>query len=37
MEILICRPKEKLIITIDEKKCNGCGVCIPNCPELLFR
>lgn len=21
------------IITIDEKKCNGCGVCIPNCPE----
>lgn len=21
------------IITIDEKKCNGCGACIPNCPE----
>jgi ferredoxin len=21
------------IITIDESKCNGCGVCIPNCPE----
>lgn len=21
------------IITIDEKKCNGCGLCIPNCPE----
>jgi ferredoxin len=21
------------IITIDEKKCTGCGVCIPNCPE----
>jgi len=25
-------PKRK-IITIDEKKCNGCGLCIPNCPE----
>lgn len=21
------------IIKIDEKKCNGCGVCIPECPE----
>lgn len=21
------------IITIDEQKCNGCGLCIPNCPE----
>lgn len=21
------------IIRIDEKKCNGCGDCIPNCPE----
>lgn len=21
------------IITIDEDKCNGCGNCIPNCPE----
>ena len=25
-------PKRK-IITINEKKCNGCGLCIPNCPE----
>ena len=25
-------PKRK-IIRIDEKKCNGCGLCIPNCPE----
>jgi ferredoxin len=25
-------PKRK-IINIDEKKCNGCGLCIPNCPE----
>ncbi|MFA5008064.1 MAG: 4Fe-4S dicluster domain-containing protein [Candidatus Omnitrophota bacterium] len=25
-------PKRK-IIKIDEKKCNGCGLCIPNCPE----
>jgi ferredoxin len=21
------------IITVDEEKCNGCGLCIPNCPE----
>ncbi len=21
------------VITIDEEKCNGCGQCIPNCPE----
>ena len=21
------------IISIDEEKCNGCGLCIPNCPE----
>lgn len=21
------------IINIDEQKCNGCGLCIPNCPE----
>ncbi|MDO8489329.1 MAG: 4Fe-4S binding protein [Candidatus Omnitrophota bacterium] len=21
------------IITIDEQKCNGCALCIPNCPE----
>lgn len=26
------RVKRK-IIKIDEKKCNGCGLCIPNCPE----
>lgn len=25
-------PKRK-IIRIDEKKCTGCGLCIPNCPE----
>ncbi len=24
--------KRKIII-IDEEKCNGCGLCIPNCPE----
>ena len=23
----------RTIISIDEKKCNGCGLCIPNCPE----
>lgn len=25
-------PKRK-IIKIDQAKCNGCGLCIPNCPE----
>lgn len=24
---------KRKIITIDENKCNGCGLCIPNCPE----
>lgn len=24
---------KRKIITIDSKKCNGCGLCIPNCPE----
>jgi ferredoxin len=23
----------RTIISIDEEKCNGCGLCIPNCPE----
>ena len=25
--------RKRAIIKIDEEKCNGCGVCIPNCPE----
>ncbi|MBN2546729.1 MAG: 4Fe-4S binding protein [Spirochaetes bacterium] len=25
------------IIKIDEKLCNGCGLCIPNCPEGAIR
>ena len=24
---------KRTIISIDEEKCNGCGLCIPNCPE----
>ena len=24
---------EREIITIDEEKCNGCGSCVPGCPE----
>jgi ferredoxin len=24
---------ERNIITIDQSKCNGCGLCIPGCPE----
>ena len=24
---------KRKIIKIDEQKCNGCGLCIPNCPE----
>jgi len=24
---------ERDIIKIDEKKCNGCGLCVPGCPE----
>ncbi len=24
---------KRKIINIDEKKCNGCGECVPNCPE----
>ncbi|HNX81772.1 MAG TPA: 4Fe-4S binding protein [Candidatus Omnitrophota bacterium] len=25
--------KTRTIIHIDEEKCNGCGECVPNCPE----
>ena len=24
---------KRKLIRIDEEKCNGCGLCIPNCPE----
>lgn len=24
---------KRKIIKFDEDKCNGCGLCIPNCPE----
>lgn len=25
------------IITIDDEKCNGCGLCVPDCPEGALR
>jgi ferredoxin len=28
---------KRKIIEIDETKCNGCGLCIPNCPEGAIR
>jgi ferredoxin len=28
---------KRKIITIDEAKCNGCGECVPNCPEGAIR
>jgi len=28
---------KRKIITIDEEKCNGCGDCIPECPEGALR
>ena len=24
---------KRTIVSINEEKCNGCGLCIPNCPE----
>ena len=24
---------KRSIITINEDKCNGCGLCVPDCPE----
>jgi len=29
--------KKRKIIEIDERKCDGCGLCIPNCPEGALR
>lgn len=28
---------KRKIIQIDEEKCDGCGACIPNCPEGALR
>ena len=28
---------KRKIIEVDEEKCNGCGLCIPNCPEGALR
>ena len=28
---------KRTIIRIDEERCNGCGLCIPNCPEGALR
>jgi len=29
--------RTRKIIEIDEAKCNGCGLCLPNCPEGALR
>lgn len=31
-EYVLCM-STRTIISIDDEKCNGCGLCIPNCPE----
>ena len=28
---------KRKVITIDDEKCNGCSLCIPNCPEGAIR
>ena len=28
---------QRKIITIDEELCNGCGLCIPACPEQAIQ
>jgi len=28
---------KRKIITIDQEKCNGCALCIPNCPESAIQ
>ena len=28
---------KRKIIKIDEEKCNGCGLCIPNCAEQAIK
>ncbi len=33
----ILQMTKRTIITIDEAKCNGCGLCMPNCPEGAMR
>jgi NAD-dependent dihydropyrimidine dehydrogenase PreA subunit len=25
------------IVKIDEKKCTGCGACVPRCPQKILR
>jgi ferredoxin len=31
------RPVLREVIRIDEEKCDGCGLCVPNCPEGALR
>jgi NAD-dependent dihydropyrimidine dehydrogenase PreA subunit len=33
----VLRVQERKIIEIDEERCNGCGLCVPNCAESAIQ